>query len=691
MKKVEFVDFVKAIQDNFKEMTKDVKYLFEANIDKDVFWDLYLDSFPEGTNEIYRTNREYDCSCCRHFIKNIGNVVVIKNGVIHTIWDVNINDDTFQIVADALRNYLLDKVVIADVWLTSENRIGHPIDHERLDSGEIITYNHFYIDVPKEFRMDSYSINSKKGELRDTRNVFKRSLDEITEESINTVLELIAQNSLYKGNEWEKVLKQFLAYKREYSALTTDREKELWTWEKSIEAGMSIGRIRNHSMGTLLVNISEGMPLDTAVAKYEQIVAPENYKRSKPVFTKKMLEDAQKKIVELGYLDSLKRRYATLDDITVNNILFSNKDAAKRIAGALDLFAEMERDVKSNPNKFSKVEEVSIDDFISNVLPIAKELEVYFENKHVSNMVSLIAPEVSDSKSMFKWNNNFSWAYTGNMTDSSLKENVKAAGGKVDGDLRFSIQWNDTSEYDGNDLDAHCKEPAGGTHIYFGSNARKPGRSPFGGQLDIDITDPRKDVPAVENITWPDRTKMKPGVYKFYVNCWSFRGGRSGFRAEIEFDGQIYSFDYTNALRGGENVQVAEVTLDNSGKFSIKTLIPSTSASKEVWGLHTNEFVPVTTMMMSPNYWDDQNGIGNKHYFFMLKDCVNPEEPNSFYNEFLCNELYEHRKVMEALGAKAHVNFVEDQLSGVGFSSTKRSELIVKIKGETERLIKIKF
>ncbi len=685
---MEFNEFKRLLQENFKEMSKNATHLFEVDLDKDELWNLYLDSFPAGTNEIYRERREYDCSCCKNFIRTIGNAVIIKDNKVSTIWDFDTNDSTYQPVLNALAAYVKSKAV-SDVYVSKMKNIGTDKNHEQLENGKVKTWEHFYLELDNKFvDRSNKSEGDIKGTYRDTRNVFKRSLDEITEDSIETVLELISQNSLYKGEEWEGVLKEFLRYKKAYTKLNTESDRGNYTWEQSVKAGASIGRIRNHSIGTLLINISEGMDLDLAVKKYEQIVAPSNYKRPKAIYTKKMLEDAKKTIAELGYMDSLQRRFANLDDITVNNILFSNKDSAKGINGTNDIFGEMEKEVSVNPKKFSKVEEISAKDFIDKVLPTAKEIEVFVENKHDKNFVSMIAPCNKDSKSMFKWNNNLSWAYAGNITDSDMKQNVKAAGGNVDGILRFSIQWNEDGK-DNCDLDAHCKEP-NGNEIYF-SNCKKPGISKSTGQLDVDIVHPDGKV-AVENITWTDVTKMPLGIYKFFVNQYS-GSVRKGFRAEIEFNGEIYTFDYNKSMRSDENVQVAEVTLDRDGNFSIKEKLSgsSTISSKEVWGVTTNQFVPVSVVCYSPNYFDEQDGIGHRHLFFMLKDCKNGEEPNGYYNEFLKNELTEHKRVFEALGAKCHVEDTEDQLSGIGFSMTKRADLVVKVKGATERVLKIKF
>ncbi len=657
-------------------------YLFEVELDKDELWNLYLDSFPEGTNPIFRERREHDCSCCRQFIKNIGPTVFIDDSLnLHTIFEFETNSTTFRPVMEALDKYVKSKAIM-DIYLSDTHKVGTDKNYERCPDDKVLTWEHFYLELPTQCVERRDLIATMKGRIRDRRNVFKRSLDEISMDAIDTVLELIASNTLYRGEEWKHAIESLRKYKTEYENLPEEK-RELYAWHTSMVVGDVIGKIRNHSIGVLLVDISESMELDAAVRRYEKIVAPTNYKRPKAIYTKKMLEDAKKTIAELGYMDSLPRRFATLDDITVNNILFSNRDAAKRIAG--DIFDEMMADVAVDAKKFSRVEEVTAEKFVNDILPTAKNVEILLGNKHAQNMVSLIAPVNRDAKSMFKWNNGFSWAYAGNITDSDIRANVKNAGGNVEGDLRFSIQWNDTGTYSGNDVDAHCFGPD--LHIWYGHERDYV----TGGFLDVDIRYPDRDKAAVENIAWADKSRMKPGEYRFYVHQYAHRGGRDGFRAEIEFDGKIYQFNYDKNLRQDEKVAVATVILDQNGNFTIKEHMKSTTSSREIWGLKTNTFVPASVVMYSPNYWDEQQGIGHRHYFFMLKGCVNPETPNGMFNEFLDNKLDQHKRVFEALGSKMAVEATDDQLSGLGFSATKRNDLIVKVKGATERVFKIKF
>ena len=687
-----FLKFREAMKKNFDKLAYDNEMLFEVNADKDALYEYYLASYPAGTNEIFRTRTEHDCSACRQFIKSIGLAVALKDGVMKSIWEFDAGDPNFQIVADKMAAWV-KQYQIKDVYLYDHRRVGVESDKEIDENGKIWTWQHFYCDLPIEYFDDRLNIPTRKSNHRDRANVFYRSLESISIDATETVLELINDGSLYRGEEWRSALLTFLEYQKEYAAIKYDGM--LYAWEKSLSIGDVIGRIKNHSIGTLLLDITSGVELDRAVSSYENIVAPQNYKRPKAIYTRKMLEDARKTVTELGYSNSLRRRFANLDDITVNNVLFANTDAANRLIGGDDLFAELEKSAAINPKKFSNIGEISIDKFISDVLPKSSAVEVLLENRHEKNLVSLIAPVDKDAPSMFKWDNPFSWAYNGNIADSDIRQNVKSAGGNVHGDVRFSIQWNDLAgNYDQNDLDAHCEElySDGKKYEIFYYNRDK--YSPSFGKLDVDIIHPQPNTPAVENIVYSDKRRMKEGKYTFFVETYAYRRGTSGFRAEIEIEGETYRYEHDDVEYGGNVIKVAEVTVDENHNVTIEHILQPTEGGtkpKEVWGVSTNTFVPVTAIMYSPNYWDDK-AVGNKHTFFMLDGCVNGDMPNSWYNEFLKEELVsKHKRVFEALGAKAHVEDANDQLSGVGFSSTRRNDIIVKMTGKTTRMLRIKF
>ena len=455
---MEFIRFKQLFQSSFSVMVENADFLYYTDVDKDTLWNTYINSFPGDVRQ------EFNCNACRSFIKNYGNLVVIGSDYqVHSFWEFLVPDPTYQQVVDNL-NYLVIRKPITGVFVTETNKLGTNFNYETPS----LKWEHLFYELPLNFKTRKENIEGKKSEYRDNKNVFKRSLDELTIEATTTVLDLISENNLYRGSEFKGLLEAFVNEQNVYLSLPVNQQDN-FCWIQATKSN-AITRVRNTSIGTLLIDLSNGLDLDVAVRKFERVVAPTNYKRPQPIVSAKMLEDAQRTIADLGLLDSLYRRFATLDDINVNDVIYVNRNSINA-----DIFSKLQSDLVVNSNSFKSAVEVKLDDFISKILPGSKSVEVLFENKHQSNLVSLLTSQNPEAKHLFKWNNHFSWCYSKGLTDS-LKDKVKQAGGKVDGKLRISLEW-----YNYDDLDLHLQETD--TNIYYGNKYSRTTK----GELDIDI------------------------------------------------------------------------------------------------------------------------------------------------------------------------------------------------------------
>lgn len=646
-----FKHFAENVNVRFNEMSKGE--LFTTDLGDDIF-EQYLSFFPEGTNPHYRERTEHDCNCCKNFIRRIGSLVSIENGKVISVWhDHKQAEYPYNIVGEKM-NELVRNAGIVSVFRTKERQYGAK---ETPDNHENKMWNHFWGVV------NARHFNSKpdeaRGHINSTVQVFARGMAELTVSSFNTVLDLINNDGLYRGAEHKATVQNLLNLKLEYDKAP---DKGIFMWENF---NLPAARGRNTVIGTLLVDISEGVDLEKAVRTFEAKVAPHNYKRPTAVITQKMVEDASAKLKELNLESAIHRRHATMRDMSVNNVLFvDNKAREKMKDGIAGLLADS---VKTPEHKIHSSQDIRIEEFVSLALPNAIGIKVLLKNSQLSKFVSMTGSDGDERP--FKWNNNFAWAYDGDVTDS-IKERVKAAGGRVENaQLRVSLAWFNTD-----DLDLHCISPQEG-HIYYGTKKNV---------LDVDMNVGGESTSPVENMSWV--STPKDGTYTFRVDMFTKRNTDNiGYTLEVECAGQIWVYN-SNAgpVRAANDL---EIVMKGGKVESIKARhgLTSSTRSQEKWGVKTETLVDVDAVLLSPNHWDGQD-IGSRHWFFILKDCKNPDPVRGIFNEYLRPEFEQHRKVFEVLGSKTKCAFSEEQLSGVGFTKGRNNTLqvIVEYTGFTK-------
>ena len=704
----QFVELNQKLNEQFAKMQEFGK-LFCSELTGQQIWDLYLAGFKPEQNPMFRDpeSTEHNCNNDKNFIRRYGNIVAINPETLEliTLFDIDVTGTVYE---DTIPNLskTIKQAKVSEVFFetftelnslpyekVNKNQplfqLGHKETYKQYTEEEAekfgvvrcdktYKFDHFHVFLKNEFvNKTNKSIEQIRAEFRDNKNVFKRGLDEISLDTLVLVRDLIQQGSLLNGDAQLTKVVSFVSFKERYNKLSS-QQKDNWTWIHSYN--LVTAKFRNELIGTLCVELTEGVDLNTACQTWNKRVDPANYMKAKAPITETQKKEARKFVEENGYSDSFDRTLVTLEDIKVTEILHSNiGDGTIKNVSIFDNI-KTGTSTQHKRSQFDGIEEVGFEKFMKDILPTCTSVEVLFENRFEENLVALTTANNKESKPIFKWNNNYSWTYKNNLAGKSfIKENVQKAGGKVDGLLRCSLQWNDEDTQGIVDLDLHCVQSTG-DEIYY---ANKKSYT-TGGWLDVDMQSPRHI--GIENITW--QNKVLDNNYIFEVKNYN-GGSNKGFKIEIEFKGEIFNYFYQQPVKPSQRVKVATVTVKN-GEFTITHHLQETASSKTIWNLETNKFHKVKLACLSPNYWSDNN-VGNKHILFMLDNCKTDSPLRGFHNENLNNELLQHRKVIDVLGDVAMIQPTDNHLAGVGFNSTVRDEVILKLSGSHKRTIKVKF
>lgn len=300
--------------DGYDELLKSIRDRFNFLVNTDTMRMLYT---TEGTSNLYdiilqsipeEARQHYNCNTCRHFVNKYGGLVVINpetGAQTPAMWDIYVNSDFFRPAVLKIFD-TVHRAKVNGVFATSQTELGHAV------SGP---YSHMAVDVPVHIRYARRkdSANERVAAVSENRRLLIQSLNKYSLDVIKTALNLINSNqiagsALIKANaEW------FYGIATKYQEKTLNKHNYLWSVAATAPTGYC--HISSNLFGTLLEDIVNGLSAADIKAKYETKAAPDKYQRPVAAPSSGAIREAEKRFAELGLENSLRRRYARLEEI----------------------------------------------------------------------------------------------------------------------------------------------------------------------------------------------------------------------------------------------------------------------------------------------------------------------------------------------------------------------------------------
>lgn len=358
--------------DDYRKMLTAVVKNFEANVDagtvlfsvasdKATLWEMYLSHFPEHDRQ------HYNCHECRKFFERYADLVTVdKKG---RLTSVMFGDGCggayaghFSALAKVIENASIERI--------------HVTEEKRWGLARTGPWQHFAVTPPVELVWNSpletsYQEQAKKKHDFET---MVRALVEFTAEHLDTAMQILESDALYRGEKVIGPARWLQEVIKEQNATKNAKHRHNLLWRAVATCPVGYSHPRGNMIGTLLEDIQAGLPFDEIAKNFKAKMNPNTYQRPQTAPGAQNIAQAEKLVASLGVTESLKRRFARLEDIAK---VWSRKAALNGTSEGVfgNLTPREQKEKRTNAvNLPSK--KMTVEKFLEKIVPVADEIEV---------------------------------------------------------------------------------------------------------------------------------------------------------------------------------------------------------------------------------------------------------------------------------------------------------------------------
>lgn len=342
-------------------------------------YDVFLQNIPAEARQ------HYTCSNCRHFVNRFGDLVSVDTNTgmaVSAIWPDEV-PDFFAPAVEAVRR-VIRRSKISRVFISSEITLGNP------HTGP---WSHMSVGVPTTWkyyvrtgrRPGDTTISDTINEYGSNYDMLRKAVQIYSMDTITTAISYLRSGNFFRPEkflpqvEWLKEMVD-MRDKLPEENRRNDNCYDNLLWYAAVTTPTGWTHIANSAVGTLLDNIKDGFSEGYVRDSFNRVVDPINYQRPKAAPTAGQVRNAEEIVAKLNLTESLKRRYARLDELKlIWSPVKAVKDTLPKSGGGVfsNVVTKEKESTTDKKPTITAEGAMTWEKFNRTVLPTAEKIEFY--------------------------------------------------------------------------------------------------------------------------------------------------------------------------------------------------------------------------------------------------------------------------------------------------------------------------